>query len=53
MKKALFYMGSVIQNIVLVVAFIVAGFEAARDGLSKDAEDYKTYELLQSKKVFK
>lgn len=53
MKKVLYYVGSVIQNIVLVGAFIVAGLEAAKKGFSEDRKDYRNYELLESRKVFR
>jgi len=53
LNKILFYTASIAQNIVLIVVFIIAGLEAAKDGFSRDRSDYETYELLQSRKVFK
>lgn len=52
MNKTKFYAVSIIQNFVLVIAFIIAGLIEAKNGISKDKADYKEYELLQSRKVF-
>lgn len=53
MNPIKFYMGSIAQNFVLAIAFMIAGIAAAKYGLCQDIIDYRTYRTLQARKVFK